>query len=108
MKSPDGGKSWIQLKEGLPEPMVGAIGAMAQHVWPGGMLLLAGTATGEVYASEDKGQNWEKIADHLRPICKEDHYKAFISEKVRREVVAERVKLSPGYADARKFELGKI
>ena len=50
----------------------------------------------------------EKIADHLRPICKEDHYKAFISEKVRREVVAERVKLSPGYADARKFELGKI
>ena len=108
MKSENGGESWTQLKEGLPEPIVGAIGAMAQHVWPGGMLLLAGTATGEVYASEDKGQNWEKIADHLRPICKEDHYKAFISEKVRREVVAERVKLSPGYADARKFELGKI
>ncbi len=108
MKSPDGGKSWIQLKEGLPEPMVGAIGAMAQHLWPGGMLLLAGTATGEVYASEDKGQKWEKIAQQLRPICKEDHYKAFLSEKVRREVVAERVKLSPSYADARRFELGKV
>ena len=70
--------------------MVGAIEGMSQHVWDGGMMLLAGTATGEVYATEDKGASWQLITDKARPVSKEDHHIPFISEEVRRETLAAR------------------
>ena len=56
---------------------------MTQHLWDGGMMLLAGTATGEVYASEDSGASWNCIADGIGPVAKEDHYLPFLSEEVR-------------------------
>jgi len=88
MRSNDNGDSWINLGNGLPDPMVGAIEAMTQHVWDGGMMLLAGTATGEVYATEDDGASWQLITDQATPVAKEDHHLPFISEEVRREVLA--------------------
>lgn len=90
MRSTDNGDSWVNLGNGLPNPMVGAIEGMAQHVWDGGMMLLAGTATGEIFATEDKGESWQLITDQARPVSKEDHHLPFISEQVRRDVLAAR------------------
>lgn len=89
-RSTDNGNSWVTLNNGLPDPMVGAIEAMTQHVWDGGMMLLAGTATGEVYATEDKGESWQLIAEDAKPVSKEDHHIPFISAEVRRETLAAR------------------
>lgn len=88
--SKDDGNSWSDLDKGLPNPMVGAIEGMAQHVWDGGMMLVAGTATGEVYVTEDDGATWQQISDKIAPISKEDHHLPFISDKVRKEVLAAR------------------
>ena len=90
MRSADNGDSWVVLDNGLPDPMVGAIEAMTQHVWDGGMMLLAGTATGEVYATEDAGASWQLLTDEAEPVSKEDHHIPFISEEVRRETLAAR------------------
>jgi photosystem II stability/assembly factor-like uncharacterized protein len=90
MRSDDNGDSWVTLGNGLPNPMVGAIEGMTQHVWDGGMMLLAGTATGEIYATEDKGASWQLLTDQATPVSKEDHHIPFISEEVRRETLAAR------------------
>ena len=90
MRSNDNGDSWVTLGNGLPNPMIGAIEAMTQHIWDGGMMLLAGTATGEVYATEDNGESWQLITDEAKPVSKEDHHIPFISEEVRRETLAAR------------------
>ena len=70
--------------------MVGAIEAMTQHIWDGGMMLLAGTATGEIYASEDEGASWQLLTSDAKPVSKEDHHIPFISEEVRRATLAAR------------------
>lgn len=88
MRSDDDGVNWAVLDNGLPDPMVGAIEAMTQHVWDGGMMLLAGTATGEVYATEDEGASWQLLTDRAKPVSKEDHHLPFISEEVRRAELA--------------------
>jgi photosystem II stability/assembly factor-like uncharacterized protein len=90
MRSDDNGDSWITLGSGLPDPMVGAIEAMTQHIWDGGMMLLAGTATGEIYASEDEGASWQLLTSDAKPVSKEDHHIPFISEEVRRATLAAR------------------
>lgn len=85
MRSSDAGNSWEELKNGMPEPMKGAIEAMTQHYWDGGMNLFVGTATGEVYLSEDEGFSWVCIANEIKPISKDDHHIPFISEEKRKE-----------------------
>ena len=56
----------------------------------GARVLLAGTATGEIYATEDKGASWQLLTDQATPVSKEDHHIPFISEKIRRETLAAR------------------
>lgn len=90
MRSDDAGDSWTELDGGLPKPMVGAIEAMTMHSWTGGMMLVIGTATGEIYASEDAGASWACIADDVRPVSKDDHHLPFLSEDQRREAMAVR------------------
>lgn len=51
--------------------------------WDGGMMMAVGTATGEVYASEDKGASWVCIADNVTPVSKDDHHLPFLSEEDR-------------------------
>ncbi len=92
-RSDDDGDSWTMLMNGLPDPMVGAIEGMSQHVWPGGMMLVAGTATGEVFATEDRGQSWQLLTDRATPVSKEDHHLPFISEEVRIAELAKRGEL---------------
>jgi hypothetical protein len=83
MRSTDRGRTWLELDNGMPSPMVGAFEAMTRHTWPGGMMLLAGTATGEVFASEDHGASWQRISDEVTPVSKDDHHLPFMSEEER-------------------------
>ncbi len=45
------------------------------ETWNGSYSLFAGTTDGEVFFSEDEGDNWTKIIDGLPPISKHGHYK---------------------------------
>ncbi|NQU71634.1 MAG: glycosyl hydrolase [Rhodospirillales bacterium] len=90
MRSADEGKTWLELDHGMPKPMVGAFQAMTQHVWNGGMMLIVGSATGEIYDSEDRGASWERISDEATPISKGDHHLPFLSEEIRLKGAAER------------------
>lgn len=90
MRSTDEGRSWVELDHGLPKPMVGAFEAMTMHHWDGGMMLVVGTATGEVYASENGGASWTRIADDVTPVSKDDHHLPFLSPEARKEAMAVR------------------
>ncbi len=83
MRSTDDGATWAELADGLPHPVVGAFEAMCQHVWPGGMMLVVGTATGQLYASENGGASWERIADDVTPVSKDDHHLPFMTPEAR-------------------------
>ena len=69
-RSADGGRSWVQLRGGLPEALPGNIEAVTLARWPGSFGFFAGTTDGEVFASFDKGQSWSLIADKLDPVTK--------------------------------------
>ena len=43
---------------------------MGLYHWDKRAMLLAGTATGEVYACEDAGEDWSVVAEQLPPISK--------------------------------------
>jgi len=83
MRSADEGQSWDELDNGMPKPVVGSFEAMCQHLWDGGMMLAAGTATGEVYVTEDGGASWTELTDRVAPVSKDHHYLAFMSDAER-------------------------
>lgn len=90
MVSTDEGGSWTELDNGMPHPVAGAIEAMCQHVWPGGMMLAAGSATGEVFISEDCGASWDQLAERLAPVAKDHHYIPFLADAPREAAMARR------------------
>jgi photosystem II stability/assembly factor-like uncharacterized protein len=90
MRSTDGGDSWEEVSAGLPDPVVGAFEAMSLHRWDGGMMLMAGTATGEVYASDDYCRSWVCLDDDVEPVSKDDHHLPFMSKEERRAAMAAR------------------
>jgi photosystem II stability/assembly factor-like uncharacterized protein len=66
----DGGGSWQDLREGLPQENV-FFGVLRQamatdRLEPAGVYF--GTNTGSLYASADEGESWRCIARHLPPI----------------------------------------
>ena len=77
LRSTDAGDSWTGMMAGMPDPVAGAFEAMSQYHWDGGMMLSIGTATGEVYISEDGGAGWTCIADDVSPVSKDDHHLPF-------------------------------
>ena len=85
MRSADNGESWEERVNGFPNPMVGSIQAMTQHLWDGGMMLFAGTATGEVYLSEDRTESWQRICDVVTPVAKDNHHLPFMTPEERME-----------------------
>jgi len=91
LHSPDEGKSWTELGNGLPDIVEGSFEAMCQHLWPDGMMLAAGTATGEVYVTEDGGASWTEVSENVRPVAKDHHYIAFLSDAERADAMAHRV-----------------
>jgi len=63
-KSTDGGKTWTQLKSGLPKGNLGKIG-LAMSPQKSNVLYAAierDRRTGEVYRSEDYGASWKKMS----------------------------------------------
>lgn len=99
--SHDKGATWSELMNGLPQPIHGNIEAMAMHSWPGGLQFFAGTAVGEIYATEDGGGRWALIALALPPVSKARHYRHFLSaeEKARIEQEAKAERRAEGLID---------
>ena len=74
MRSRDGGRSWEHLHRGIPASARCNIEAMSLVSYPGGFSLFVGNTDGEVYASEDGGDSWARIADSLGPVSKGNHF----------------------------------
>jgi photosystem II stability/assembly factor-like uncharacterized protein len=77
-RSTDGGKTWQVLRQGLPDRLRPAFEAMCLEDWGDSFSLLAATATGEVWCSDDGGERWSEVVSGLAPISKGDHYAAFV------------------------------
>ena len=88
MRSTDEGKNWTEVNNGLPDPIAASIEAMTQHLWDGGMMLVAGTATGEVFVTENGGTSWDQVPDLVSPVAKDHHYLAFLPEPEQKEALA--------------------
>jgi photosystem II stability/assembly factor-like uncharacterized protein len=74
MQSRDGGKTWRQLTNGLPQSLHGNIEALSMHVSSGVLEFFSGTTDGQVFASYDGGSRWELIVDGLAPVSKANHH----------------------------------
>ncbi len=63
----DGGESWEQLRQGLPQEH--AYDVVYRHALAiQGDLLAFGSTTGNVYVSEDRGHRWQAVANNLPPV----------------------------------------
>jgi photosystem II stability/assembly factor-like uncharacterized protein len=63
----DGGDSWEQLREGLPQEH--AHDVIYRHALGNqGDSLAFGSTTGNLYVSEDRGDSWRTVANNLPPI----------------------------------------
>ncbi len=85
----EGGHRWQERRDGLPNPVRGNIEAISMAHGNGQVAFYAGTAIGEVFASEDRGQHWRQIAQ-MPPISKAGHYRRFLATPEER-AEAERV-----------------
>jgi photosystem II stability/assembly factor-like uncharacterized protein len=63
----DGGASWEQLREGLPQAH--AYDVVYRHALHAhGDLVAFGSTTGNLYVSENRGDSWHTVANNLPPI----------------------------------------
>lgn len=65
----DRGEEWFRLDNGLPEKSYYTVlrdGMVADQEDPCGLYF--GTTTGQLYASRDQGNHWDRVADELPPI----------------------------------------
>ncbi|MCB9915044.1 MAG: hypothetical protein H6828_07835 [Planctomycetes bacterium] len=66
-RTTDGGKSWTQLREGLPQES--AYDVVYRHALDQKHGVLAfGSTTGNLYLSEDRGDTWQTVANNLPPV----------------------------------------
>jgi photosystem II stability/assembly factor-like uncharacterized protein len=66
-RTEDGGKSWEQLREGLPQEC--AYDVVYRHALDArGSTLAFGSTTGNLYVSEDRGESWQTVANNLPPV----------------------------------------
>ncbi len=78
-RTDDGGKTWRQLRNGLPERMGQEVGAMCLEDWGDSFSLFAATTGGQLYHSEDGGESWNLIVENLTPISKKGHFMNLVS-----------------------------
>ena len=77
-RSTDGGRTWQAVRKGFPvEPLRTAFEAMCLEDWGESFSLLAATATGEVWCSDDGGDEWREVLSGLAPVSKGPHHVAF-------------------------------
>jgi photosystem II stability/assembly factor-like uncharacterized protein len=63
----DGGESWEELREGLPQE--NAYDVVYRHALDSaGDLLAFGSTTGNLYVSDNRGDRWHTVANNLPPI----------------------------------------
>ena len=93
MRSRDSGVSWEEIRSGLPDPIIGNIEAMGMHNAGEDLMLVAGTATGEVFCCDEPGERWELVANGLPPISKGGHYRWFLTPG-QRAAIEQRMKAS--------------
>jgi hypothetical protein len=66
-RTEDGGETWRQLREGLPQE--NAYDVVYRHALCASAGRLAfGSTTGNLYVSEDRGESWQTVANNLPPI----------------------------------------
>jgi photosystem II stability/assembly factor-like uncharacterized protein len=88
MRSRDGGESWQEIRDGFPARIVGNIEAMGMYRSAEQVMLIAGTATGEIFACEQAGGHWDLVAQDLPPISKGGHYRWFLTPEQRAGIEA--------------------
>ena len=72
-RSKDAGRTWEQLRNGLPDRMPHEVGALCLEDWGSGFSMYAATTGGEVYSSDDGGDSWSVIASGLDSVSKKGH-----------------------------------
>jgi photosystem II stability/assembly factor-like uncharacterized protein len=75
--SRDLGASWQPASNGMPDPMTANLEAMSLYAAPGGFSMFVGATNGNVYTSDDGGENWRLIGD-FAPVSKVDHYRLLL------------------------------
>ncbi len=70
-RTEDGGKEWVPLRQGMPEGPGVLLGVLRHAMCtdvkdPCGVYV--GTNTGQLFASRDRGDSWQLVADFLPPI----------------------------------------
>lgn len=66
-RTQDGGESWEELREGLPQE--NAYDVVYRHALDNsGDVLAFGSTTGNLYVSENRGDSWLTVANNLPPI----------------------------------------
>ena len=78
-KSIDGGRTWQAVRHGFPDRLRTAFEAMCLEDWGASFSLFGATATGEVWCSDDGGEQWTEVLSGLAPISKGNHYAAFVT-----------------------------
>jgi photosystem II stability/assembly factor-like uncharacterized protein len=76
--SRDGGRTWDVVTRGISDRLAGNIEAMSLEDWGASFSVFVGTTEGEVYASEDGGESWSRIASGLPAITKWGHDRALM------------------------------
>jgi photosystem II stability/assembly factor-like uncharacterized protein len=89
LRSRDSGRRWEEIREGLPARIIGNIEAMGLYRSRERVMLIAGTATGEVFACADAGERWNVVAEGLPPISKGGHYRWFMAPAEREAIEAQ-------------------
>jgi len=72
-RSTNAGKNWQRLAGGLPASLKHEFGALCLEEANGKCAVFGGTTGGEVFFSEDDGENWTLITAELAPISKKGH-----------------------------------
>jgi photosystem II stability/assembly factor-like uncharacterized protein len=72
LRSSDGGATWQELKQGLPDPILGNVEALAMEAWPTGSCIAGGTTSGEIYISDDQGDSWTMLTG-FPAVSKDSH-----------------------------------
>jgi len=68
-RTQDGGKSFSILSQGLPEPPAyDLVFRHALDINGDGSILAFGSTTGSLWISEDQGESWQVVSEHLPPI----------------------------------------
>jgi len=66
-RTEDGGETWQQLREGLPQQ--NAYDVVLRHAFHNSDDALAfGSSTGNLYVSDNRGDSWRSVANNLPPI----------------------------------------